>query len=93
MWRERNERGIEGSPPCYQCWVDPDPVNNDAWKIFNINRYQLITVGMEGHILDMNHMPIHDSMRMCKIKDREKCFGKILVLARWWVKKLNEKKG
>jgi len=93
MWRERNERGVEGDPPCHTCRVEPMPENEAAWKIFNINRYQLIVAGMDGQILDINHLTVYESMRLYKIKNRPRCFEKVLILSRWWTKKLNDKKG
>ena len=63
--------------------------NEDAWKIFNIVRYQLIA-GQAG-VIDINHMAVHEAMRLYRIKDRRKCFEKVLSLARWWVAKLNKK--
>jgi hypothetical protein len=90
MWAERNERGISGEPPCDQCRVECLPANVDAQNIFRIVRGQLIMGGMGG-VVDINHIAIHEAMRLYRVKDRKKCFEKVLILAGWWIKKLNKK--
>jgi len=91
MWKERNDRGIKGDPPCDTCWVDPMPENEEAWRVFNINRYQLIIAGMDGVIVDVNHIPIYSLMKVLGVPDELKCLEKVLALNSWWVKKLNKK--
>ena len=51
-------------------------------------RYQLI-VGMNGPI-DINHNAIHEAMKIFKIKKRQKCFEKLLILSQWWIGKLSK---
>ena len=66
--------------------------NEDAWNIFNINRHQLIAAGMDGTIIDINHIPIYSAMGLYEIEDKRQCFEKVLLLAGWWIKKLNKKR-
>ena len=90
MWSERNERGIEGDPPCDECQVDLLPENADAQKIFYIVRYQLI-MGSGGPV-DIIHSAVRDAIKDYKITNPLECFEKVCTLARrWWIPKLNEK--
>jgi hypothetical protein len=90
MWAERNERGIEGDPPCNDCRVEPMPENADAHRVFNIVRFQLI-LG-PGSAFDIRHDAIWRMIDELKIKKRLECFEKVCLLAsQWWIPKLNEK--
>jgi hypothetical protein len=90
MWAERNERGIEGDPPCHDCWVDLLPENADAHKIFNITRYQLV-LG-PGSAFDIRHDAIWKAIDEYEIQKRLECFEKVCTIAReWWIPKMNEK--
>jgi hypothetical protein len=42
MWQERNERGVEGNPPCGTCRVDLREENRPVADIFLLCRGQLI---------------------------------------------------
>ncbi len=86
MWRERNERGIEGDPPCDKCQVELLEENSDAIQIFFLIRYQLI-MGPESPI-DINHLAIHAAINLYGIRNRRECFEKVLTLCRWWLKKI-----
>jgi len=83
------ERTPPAEPPCGDCRVDPFPENRDALKIFFITRYQFI-MGMNGPI-DMNHLAIDSAIEREGIRDRRGCFGKLLILGRWWIERVNEK--
>jgi len=76
-------------PPCETCKVEIMPGNAEAHMIFSVCRYQLI-MGMSGPV-DMDHGAIHEAMRLYGVRDQRKCFGKMLLLARWWVGHLNKK--
>jgi hypothetical protein len=90
MWAERNERGIEGDPPCEDCRVDLLPENDDAQRIFYIIRYQLI-MGPGGPV-DIIHSAVRDAIKDCNIRKPLECFEKVCMLARrWWIPKLNER--
>jgi len=91
MWRERNERGVDGEPPCSECWVDLLPANADAQKIFYLIRYQLI-MG-PANAIDIMHTAVRDAIRDYRIADPVGCFEKVIALCRqWWIPKLNEKR-
>jgi len=89
MWLERNERGVEGCPPCETCIVEQMPDTAEAHKIFNVVRNQLI-VGMGGPVA-VNQTAIHEAMRLYGVKNKLECFEKVMVLCRWWIKKLTKK--
>lgn len=89
MWAERNQRGIEGDPPCADCIVEQNSENSEAHMIFSVCRYQLI-MGMSGPV-DMDHGAIYEAMRLYGVRDQRKCFGKMMLLSRWWVGHLNKK--
>lgn len=42
MWRERNERGVEGNPPCDTCRVDLREENKPVADIFRLCRGQIV---------------------------------------------------
>lgn len=60
MWKERNERGIEGEPPCDGCQVDLLEENVDAAKVFLSVRNQVIFYfnGEHNREYDINHTAI-----------------------------------
>ena len=90
MWRERNERGVDGEPPCDDCRADLLPENKDAQQVFYVVRYQLIMGPASA--LDIRHDAIWRMIDELKIKRRLDCFEKVIMLAgRWWIPKLNEK--
>jgi len=41
--------------------------------------------------VSIDQQAIHEAMRLYKIKNRQKCFEKILTLSRWWIGKITEK--
>ena len=59
--------------------------------IFERCRYQLI-MSMGGPV-DIAHEPIHRAMDLYGVNKKKECFEKVLTIGRWWLKKLNEKKG
>jgi hypothetical protein len=78
-------------PPCEICREEPFEENRDAVRIFSVIKNQLI-LGFGGPI-DINHMAIHEAMKLYKIKNKRECFEKILRISGWWIKKLSEDKG
>ena len=84
-----SERNPPGEPPCEACWVETDPKNIDALKIFNIVRNQFI-MGTGGPI-DINQIAIHSAMELYGIKNRQKCFIKVLQLAQQRISDINKK--
>lgn len=91
MWAERNERGIEGEPPCDECRVELMPENKEAHQVFWMVRHQLIMGS--ASVVDIRHDAIWRIIDELKIRKRWECFEKVCALAReWWIPKLNEKK-
>lgn len=77
MWKERNERGIEGDPPCISCRVDLLPENHDAAQVYMATRGQVITRGMEGVIVDISIPAVESAMRIFNVKDQADCLQKV----------------
>ena len=84
-----SERTPPEEPPCEKCWVDIDPANMDALRIFNIVKSQFI-MGMGGPV-DINHLAVHEAMSLYGIENRQQCFMKVLQLARWRISNINSK--
>ncbi len=49
-------------------------------------------MGMNGPV-DINHLAIHEAMRLYKIKRRQECFEKVLNLSRWWIDEVISNRG
>ena len=47
-------------------------------------------MGDKGPI-DINHQPIHEAMKLYKIRDKQQCFEKVLFLSQEWLAQLKEK--
>jgi hypothetical protein len=75
-------------PPCETCKETPLKENENAIRIFAIVRHQFI-VGMGGPI-DVNHLSIHEAMRLYGIKNKKECFEKVLTLSEWWLSRIRE---
>lgn len=84
-----SEKTPPEDPPCEECWVDTNPANIDALRIFNIVQNQFI-MGMNGPV-DINHLAIYSAMELYKIENRQKCFGKVLQLASRRINNINKK--
>lgn len=59
--------------------------NVEAVRIYLIVKNQFI-MGLDGPI-DINQLPIHAAMRLYKIKNRQNCFEKVLLLADHFMEK------
>lgn len=81
MYENRNP---PESPPCETCRVDPVEENKEALDVFFMVQDQYIMA--EGGPVAINHLAIHEAMRLLKIKGRLKCFNKVRRLAGWWLK-------
>ena len=77
------------SPPCETCRVDPASENEDALRVFFMVQDQYIM--SEGGPVAINHLAIHEAMRLLKIKNRLECFNKVRILANWWLKDIRER--
>jgi hypothetical protein len=78
-------------PPCDKCRVDPIDENRDAIEIFLVIQSQMI-MGPSGPV-DLNHLAIHEAMKLYKIKNRTDCFNKVRTLGHWWVDRLRTRDG
>ena len=82
MWRERNERGIEGEPDCVNCRVDLLPINNYAAEIYQKVRSQvkLYFNGQSMRELDIEHSAIWSAIDHFphRIKNSWEVFERIL---------------
>ena len=81
-------------PPCETCKEVPFEENKDAIEIFFLVQDQFI-MGMNSPI-GVKQGPIHEAMRLYKIKNRRECFEKVMFLLKppdwtglkslWWIK-------
>jgi hypothetical protein len=85
MYESRNP---PEQPPCDTCRVDPVSDNADALKVFFMVQDQYIFV--EGNPIAINHLAIHEAMRLLKIKNRLKCFNNVCRLSSWWINQIKE---
>lgn len=85
MYENRNP---PETPPCETCRVDPVKENEDALNCFFMVQDQYIMA--EGGPVALNHLAIHEAMRLLKIKDRLKCFRKVCKLGHWWIEQTRE---
>jgi len=59
--------------------------NQDAAEIYFLVQNQLI-MGLRGPI-DINHLAIHEAMKLYRIRERRDCFEKVLRLAIHFIEK------
>jgi len=64
------------------------PRNVDALRIFMVVRDQLI-ISVNGPV-SLNHVAIHEAMNLYKVKNKRRCFEKILHLGNWWIQRNRE---
>jgi hypothetical protein len=77
LWQERNQRGIEGDPPCSTCQVNLDPENAEVAEVYMTCRGQVITRGMDGQIIDISLPAVESAMRMIGVQDQRKCLAMV----------------
>lgn len=87
MYRKRVP---SGEPPCSNCRIEPREENEDALRVFFAIHWQFI-MGPRGPV-DINHLAIHATMDLYGIKKRRECFEKVLILARWWMDRIEEQR-
>ena len=80
MWRERNERGVEGEPPCDGCKTELLPENAEAARVFNKCRRQIITFfnGEVDKEIDLNYVALDVVMNWVGVKDKRDVSEKVL---------------
>lgn len=54
-----------------------------------VTRGQLIFAPMGG-VVDINHLAVHEAMRLYRVADRKSCFEKVLKLAHHFLEKARE---
>ena len=59
-------------PPCETCRVDLLEENEDAAKIYNIVRGQVIATSEQ--IIDLNHLALWEAIDRYKVKEPIRCF-------------------
>lgn len=64
--------------------------NVDPVHIYLLVKNQLI-VSMNGPV-DINHVAIHEAMRLYKVDDPCSCFEKVIILADHFISKYQESK-
>jgi len=69
-------------PPCESCRVELVSENEDAARIFQVIRGQVITRfnGQADVVIDLNHLAIWAAIDAYGVRDRTGCFEKILNL-------------
>ncbi len=68
--RWTDEKCSDCLPPLKEC-------NKDAAEIYLLCHEQLIYAGT-GTPVDINHMAVHEAMRLYKIRNRKSCFQRVL---------------
>ncbi|GFK95444.1 hypothetical protein NNJEOMEG_03307 [Fundidesulfovibrio magnetotacticus] len=67
-------------------------MNRDAARVYLACRRQLIFAGM-GRPVDINHLAVHEAMRLFRVRDAVDCFEKVLALAGERIAEMNEQAG
>jgi len=95
MWRERNERGIEGDPPCETCRVILMEENQDAAMIYQLCRGQVLTVfnGERTIVTDLNHVAVWMNIDRYKVKEPVRCFEAVNKVFHHFLNKEREERG
>lgn len=76
-------RNPPDKPPCESCKVNLLEENQDAGKIFQICRGQIITAGM-GDIIDINILAVKAVMDIEGIQNQKVCLQKVLTMFHYW---------
>ena len=70
------ERNPPTEPPCDSCRVDLMEENEGTAHIYLITQNQVIA-GMD-RVIDINHLAIYGALDLYGVKDRKRCFEKII---------------
>jgi len=54
--------------------------NDDVLKVYNIVSGQVITAGMDGTIIDLDHNAVHRDMELYKIENKCSVFERVVWL-------------
>lgn len=92
MWRERSDReGVEQAPPCETCWVTLLPENEDAARIYQITRGQIVTLG--ENVIDLNHVALWVAIDRYKVREPIRVFEKVNSVFHFFLEKDRENAG
>ena len=64
---------------CAECLPPLMEENRDAVKVYLLCRRQMIFAGL-GEPVDINHMAVHEAMRLYRVRDRRDCFERVLAV-------------
>ena len=73
------ERKPPETPPCESCRVELQVENEDAARIYQIVRGQMIIAG-NGQVIDLNHLSVWAAIDAYGVRDRTGCFEKVVNL-------------
>jgi hypothetical protein len=75
---------------CIKCLPPLLDENIDAARVYCVTQGQLI-MGMAGAV-DINHLAIHEAMRLYEVEDKPRCFEKVLRLAGHFLEKARQER-
>lgn len=95
MWRERNERGVSGEPPCDTCRVDLFKENIIPFEIYRriIGQVRLYFDGERNREIDIDHNALWSMINNFpkKITNPWEIFEKVTTAYHHFLKEKNEK--
>lgn len=59
--------------------------NREAGTIFMMCRRQVITQGMQGHVIDISIPAVKDAMDAMNIRNQKDCLSKVLYAFRYFL--------
>jgi len=65
-------------PDCAECMPEIMPENADAIRIWGLVKDQVITAGMDGTVIALNHLALWEAIDRFKIELPLNCFQKVL---------------
>lgn len=79
MWAERNQRGIEGDPPCEDCRVELLDENDEAARVYQVVQSQTVTRfnGQHDEVIDLDFNAVKAIMDLYGVRDQRTCFEKV----------------
>lgn len=77
------------SNDCKDCLPELMDENKDAARVYLLCRDQAIMAPMGGPVA-LNHMAVHEAMRLYEVEDRRGCFEKVLKVFQHFLEKSRE---
>lgn len=84
------ERDPPGDPPCETCQVELFEENQNAAAVYMACRGQVITRGMDGVIVDINHLAVDAAIDRNGVKDRRRVFDQVVKTFHHFLKERSE---